>query len=235
MSTHQPDDAPAPSPLEGEGGCDQREQPGEGYSRVAHKPSTRWKWARRTLLCLILGAVVNVAVAWGAVLGAWKITPARDWPQSSGSWPMKPTIDWPENSNLNRGSRCFGIATRHAEGGEPWDGGCVRPHNTHYISVWECGWPVSSFTSWRTIVRGVDRQNGLVTIRNRAFPAHPLWWGFAFNTLIYTPIFFMPTLGISALKRRRRSRRGLCTNCAYDLAGLPSCPECGIPSSPPAA
>ncbi|MCA9307052.1 MAG: hypothetical protein KDA16_10985 [Phycisphaerales bacterium] len=45
----------------------------------------------------------------------------------------------------------------------------------------------------------------------------------------------MPTLGISALKRRRRSRRGLCTNCAYDLAGLPSCPECGIPSSPPAA
>ncbi|MCA9283328.1 MAG: hypothetical protein H6812_01395 [Phycisphaeraceae bacterium] len=58
-------------------------------------------------------------------------------------------------------------------------------------------------------------------------PLRPLPLGFTINTLFYAALVFFPLFGISALKRHRRIRRGHCTNCAYDLAGLPICPECG--------
>jgi len=51
-------------------------------------------------------------------------------------------------------------------------------------------------------------------------------WVVAVLLLLPTMRFF-----VSRFRRRWRERHGLCTNCAYDLRGLPEprCPECGTP------
>lgn len=50
---------------------------------------------------------------------------------------------------------------------------------------------------------------------------------FAWATVYWTPIAAL--LGVRALRRRRRSRRGQCRYCGYSLAGVEAvlCPECG--------
>ncbi|MCC5823103.1 MAG: hypothetical protein LAT64_10130 [Phycisphaerales bacterium] len=40
---------------------------------------------------------------------------------------------------------------------------------------------------------------------------------------------------IKAAIRRRRTRRGLCARCRYELQGLNTCPECGSPAPSPTA
>ena len=57
----------------------------------------------------------------------------------------------------------------------------------------------------------------------------PIWPGFAINTLFYAAILGIMFAAVGVLRRKRRARRGLCVKCAYDLRGIDSsqCPECG--------
>ncbi len=59
-------------------------------------------------------------------------------------------------------------------------------------------------------------------------PATPVWPGLALNTLFYAAWWSLPLVVAPALLRWRRDRRGGCTKCGYDLAGLSVCPECGL-------
>jgi len=63
----------------------------------------------------------------------------------------------------------------------------------------------------------------------RTLPLVPLLPGFALNTMIFGLAWFAAGTGFVGLKRSRRTRRGLCPACAYDLSGDPAsgCPECG--------
>lgn len=58
-------------------------------------------------------------------------------------------------------------------------------------------------------------------------PLEPIPVPFAINTLSYGAIFWSLCLGVTTLRRRRRTTRGHCHSCNYDLAGLTTCPECG--------
>jgi hypothetical protein len=64
-------------------------------------------------------------------------------------------------------------------------------------------------------------------------PLRPVWPGFIVNMLLFAvPPYLLLVLvgsGIAMIQRRRRLRRGCCTACGYDLAGLDGsrCPECG--------
>lgn len=51
--------------------------------------------------------------------------------------------------------------------------------------------------------------------------------GFILNTLIYSALSLPILLIPAALRRHHRARKGLCTSCGYDIAGLATCPECG--------
>jgi hypothetical protein len=63
------------------------------------------------------------------------------------------------------------------------------------------------------------------------FPCRPIWRGFAINTVFYAGVLWLLFAAPSALRRRRRIKRGLCPQCAYDLrgsvGGSQQCPECG--------
>jgi len=53
--------------------------------------------------------------------------------------------------------------------------------------------------------------------------------GMTANTAIYAAGWFLLLVAPRGVRRWRRSRRGLCMNCAYDLCGVHDncCPECG--------
>lgn len=58
---------------------------------------------------------------------------------------------------------------------------------------------------------------------------HPL--GLILNPIIYALpvwlVFMGARWGVVHRRNRRRARLGLCVGCAYELAGLNVCPECG--------
>ena len=66
------------------------------------------------------------------------------------------------------------------------------------------------------------------------FPYRPLPLGLAINTLFYALLWFVLFRGLKLVRTKRRLRRGLCPNCAYDLQHTftAPCPECGWHARP---
>jgi hypothetical protein len=53
----------------------------------------------------------------------------------------------------------------------------------------------------------------------RALPLRPLWPGFAINTIFYAAVLWIVFAAPGVIKRLRRRRRGQCIHCGYDLRG----------------
>ena len=66
----------------------------------------------------------------------------------------------------------------------------------------------------------------------RFIPLHPMWPGFAVNTVLYATILWLLICGPFALRRFIRLRRGLCPKCSYPAGESPVCTECGKALSP---
>ena len=60
-------------------------------------------------------------------------------------------------------------------------------------------------------------------------PIHPIWQGFAINTIFYAVIVWILWSSMFAARNFIRNNRGLCIKCGYDLRGTEHevCPECG--------
>jgi len=60
-------------------------------------------------------------------------------------------------------------------------------------------------------------------------PLKPILTGFSINTIFYSAILWLLTLGPFTARRMIRRKRGLCRKCGYDLRGMnhDKCPECG--------
>ena len=63
----------------------------------------------------------------------------------------------------------------------------------------------------------------------RVLPRHPIWPGFAVNTIFWAAIIFGLIRSPLALHRFIRWKRGLCSACAYPIGTSPVCTECGAP------
>lgn len=61
----------------------------------------------------------------------------------------------------------------------------------------------------------------------RTLPISPIWIGLFANTAFYASLIWLTVLGFGLARRAYRTRRGLCAECGYELAGLTKCPECG--------
>ncbi len=71
---------------------------------------------------------------------------------------------------------------------------------------------------------------GKNAIDRRKLPIMPVWFGFLVNTLLYGALLMTPFVP-GAIRRSSRARKGRCTTCGYDIAGLATCPECGSASA----
>jgi len=63
-------------------------------------------------------------------------------------------------------------------------------------------------------------------------PLMPIPAGFAINTSLYGTLSWCGLTALAWLIRKNRRRRQLCIACAYPIAGLATCPECGLHVSP---
>ncbi len=169
------------------------------------------------VVCLLLGAVVNVAVAWGcAVLSP----PDVKW--FPGTLLTRPT------AVLHRTYTVLGPIE-----GPFW---VPKPEAGEMWNIHEWGLPLVAMRSKRevpTISLGSQVSVGYVAtvsppVRYRdpsPPPLQPVWLGFSVNTLLYAGILWL--LGPFAFRRFLRVRRGLCPKCAYPMGESSVCTECG--------
>ena len=202
---------------------------------------------RTIILFLVLGAVVNVGVAWsmpGPSPDDESFVDRSVWirePATVATWSV---MRW-------NGTGCtMLVAQAFALGGsiEPqviedkrlpgWSRLHELPHceqgrwlMRHDIAF---GWPLRSTymyqdtemsqttaTATSQVLHGAAPEVGL--------PYYILPLGFSLNTLFYGLLLWCSILTWSAVRWLRRRRRGLCIHCGYDLRGTAHerCPECG--------
>ena len=198
---------------------------------------------------LLLGAIVNVGVAWGCALFSTPLRPdknlgrfntdfsrivyehrsfgsARFWDVRIGigsvtSVEGTPAVDILPNWANDDDLRLF---TFHVYEGRGWPElalWCV--HERPQVAN-------RQFNSRGALDAGlpVSRTPGWMSAP-RALPLRPIWPGFAINTIFYAVIVWVLWSSPFAARRVSRRRRGLCIKCGYDLRGDYSagCPECG--------
>jgi len=189
-------------------------------------------------VCLLLGAIVNVLVAWG-------VTVFLPVPQSAGVRVAGVPADRWVRSDLVADetviSRGVGRTLYTIQGSQEafnhgwWVGGAIRT-----------GWPARSMEGWGLYDDTSKREVNYWSFGHPArlrprwleqhmpggtfpaqFPLRPLGFGLVVNTLFYGILIWLTGFGFSSLKRARRRRRGRCAWCGYELRGLERCPECG--------
>ena len=185
-------------------------------------------------LFLILGAIVNVAVAWGCAKwfdwiemitlrptltntfdpAAWRLD------NLPKSWPDKPSFALTRRT----GWFLFTDQMKYLD-----DEGAFILHDFRF------GVPSKSLTCYKLLVSQKSRWTTSWRYANSRLggdyplPLHPIWPGFAFNTIFYATILWLLTLAPFTARRLIRRKRGLCIKCGYDLCGTEhyACPECG--------
>ena len=214
--------------------------------------------APKIILFLLLGATLNVLMAWACV--CWS-THFRDasWKTRSHEqfWKLHPGA-----KNLEQPAQSLyvsGVAFRGFGVDGSWNA-CGTTKDFFINSIGHsfdirAGWPFVSvrgmaayIQEWPSRVSEIwvnawDRHGVLhrpwkndppPTITNfewRDLPYMPIWPGFAINTIFYSAILWLLFAVPGWVRRTRRIKRGLCPACAYPIRGGSSavCTECGTP------
>ncbi len=206
-------------------------------------------------ICLLLGAAVNVAVAWGCA--GWLDTPGGSRffasPSRGDPWPCAVPADWPRRAEFGMAEKGLGqtvvVRWTYAARGQ-------RDASVHSRLY---GWPLRSLsvhTLYRAFATSTvhavpspwhDRCThcgvalldssrcascNLVNVvrigaHHRPVPIGVILPGFALNTLFYAAILWLLIAGPFGLRRLLRVRRGLCPKCAYPMGESAVCSECG--------
>jgi len=163
-------------------------------------------------------------------------------------WPETPRDGWPTMpDSANRVSVVWGARIESAAHNLRRLAETRRQDPTiivHWMSRWEYGVPFCSMsrvamsiqagrtitpeplTIWQTGLCTPTRfQNGLAA--REFIPLRPIWPALIANWLIFSVLAWGAMAGLARMRFRRRTCRGQCVGCAYPLAGLARCPECG--------
>ena len=181
-------------------------------------------------ICLLFGAVVNVAVAWGCAASirrpytwidttGFQVAVRRVWDKYS---PREGPL--PDSNHVvitGRGWSYMGIG-----GGRPGDQFLVAELKVGLpLRTLQCGM-YRSYKDKQTITFNGWRRKR-TTPPPLYLPYEPVWPGFAINTAFYATILWLLIRGPFVLRRFLRVRRGLCPKCAYPMGESAVCTECG--------
>lgn len=218
---------------------------------------------RRILLFLLLGAAVNILVAWScarwpvfsstsSVEQAYDVNIPRSVREREPAPKSDPTESpykpwrWLRSTQSERGIT-YDTYTFEREGTETYGYHLVvsfglPARSLHYQSSPERT-PRFGARSAPQRVSGWHGGTTLPRVRwlnpdpGCLYPIAPLPVGFTFNTLFYALLLYLPFATFTTLRRRRRKRLNLCLSCGYPRGSgaSPVCPECGTPHSGHAA
>ena len=198
---------------------------------------------RRLVLFVLLGAIVNIAVAWGCQLKFESSPPLPvDTEHQFRGWEIWTwnALGAQEIGNVMGGSS----SEEYIASLERWE--APTWSRLRQLPIYERLDPVvlqgdrafglPALSVWY----GLDTKRALGTslvlsrevtgcLPYRNLAVTPLWPGFAINTIFYAAILWFLTLGPFFARRIIRRKRGLCPNCGYDLRGTAQmiCSECG--------
>ena len=160
----------------------------------------------RICLFLLLGGIVNVAVAWGCFRWSMGSAERRSGPYTHyrGLGVTRVSAEFP---TLDAQGRTIAISAPWIESRSGWPFLCLY---------------APGYATGRVVT---NPQTGDLI-------ASPLWPGFAINTVFYAAILCLLFAAPFALRRRRRIKRGLCPACAYPVGDSEVCTECGKPAKP---
>ena len=216
------------------------------------------RWSLRILMCVVLGVVTTVGVAWGLGWLNGKLWPI---PGTFHGWGERLILASEEDAYIRKqGERVarlippefdanelsirrfprFGydyswIAAfmfRDTKSGEFWDGG-VRTERWG----WPCYATHSTWLSWSLLTNDEERRSDYQSVIAGSFSFdgvdlgwRPLFPGFIINTLFYAAMWFTLLFGWRAHLRQVRKWQGYCPMCKCDLRGdfNNGCPECGV-------
>jgi hypothetical protein len=209
------------------------------------------------LAFLILGAVVNIAVAWGSAMtiDVWSDIWRQRQGVSSDQYPCwglvvirRATATYVFRSAISD-PQTHGVGWDHRLSAPWWSRARNTPTNEpvdSFVGYAEDarGWPficvsssmdatLSSRTwcwTYGNVSWGIPLGGGQgPDAMPRSLPCRPAWAGFAVKTLFYATILWLLPTGLLAFRRRLRRKRGRCPKCGYDLRGDldAGCPECG--------
>jgi hypothetical protein len=205
---------------------------------------------------LMLGAIVNVAVAWGCAL--WLPYPVLFTPtpiECPDTWPAYLQESWPaparaeERAGLGHSVGCIGVSIIDMTSGDAQSSAGDFITSAR-LTVHRFGIPVRSMrweehglnargrsielliaaadaAGWRKGIRtSIPIDQGMM---RRRLPLTAIWPGFAINPIFYAAIIWLLFLGPGKLQRFIRISRGRCQACGYQIAeGVgPVCSECG--------
>ncbi len=210
------------------------------------------KWTRRAAIFLLLGAIVNVAVAWGCVFVHRDITPRqliskghkpgnRFEALGSFRFGFEYVTDWGFYHELDQHISDDEMEPYLAR--KWWPGNPRGDESAGAIHHLGCGWPMLALAATVRfdrfiagsgpveVIDGVPLEPPQLTVQRGPIPMivpfRPLWTGFAINTLAYGLLLALLVLGRSAIMRAIRRGRGQCLNCGYPRGTSPVCTECG--------
>ena len=191
--------------------------------------------AGKVILFLLLGAIINFAVAWTS---AWAILPKELTSYQYQDW----VVGFYESFSAGRvvalPNPGYGSASK-ARTFPRWSNWPDNLDNTR--TRWQIvdvrGWPMFALRSENVQYLGVSgialapytpgSKNGF---QQRALPVDPIWPGFAINTIFYTAILWLlfAVPGVAkGVRRWRRIKHRLCPACAYPVGDSAVCTECG--------
>ncbi len=193
---------------------------------------------------LLLGAIINVAVAWGCLTSQWyseRSPGSSDDPRIDIGWLSIDRIPtYSQTSHLE--TNAFGVVENSYSALSP-----TTPRDCFVYCVrFRCGWPMLAVDGVRfdpldlgDSVQGITFTEdtyhfyaapvGGSDTENWFLPLRPIWPGFAINTIFYAALLWLPFAPFQ-LRRYVRVKRGRCIKCGYDLRGAEheQCPECGL-------
>ena len=197
---------------------------------------------------LLLGAIVNVAVAWGFTAHAEFDKASLQETIEESEWPRAVPRHWPSPWTAWEAHTSGWLVRRFIGRRIHWNPTTDQPERREvfFVDIYEVGWPSRclQWESWREFE--VNFPQGTTVNRNeghpvpswwrsgitvsaqrfgfgsqswKALPIHPIYFGFVVNTIVYAVLVWSVTLGPFTVRRAIRRKRGRCIKCGYDLRG----------------
>lgn len=191
---------------------------------------------RVIFICLLLGTIMNLAVAWAFAFafapppGIWgglagQADHSRSWAAEVVGTSDDQTLAWIDATSSASERRNLGTRERTVLYGSG---------RTYSAVMLEAGWPFHSFVATERHASNwlQEKRFHMIVFVTRSgsevhLPYKPLWGGMLFNTAFYAGLLWVLLFGPFALRRARRARRGLCLACAYPIGTSAICTECG--------